>query len=170
MENIKLLVIDVDGTMTDSGIYYDESGNELKKFSTRDAAGFFAVGVLDIKTMVLTGRESKATSRRMKELHVDYLYQNVKNKKEFLGNFLRQNNIPWQKVAFIGDDLNDYSVMKMVGLVGCPSDSCQEIKALANYVSVVRGGEGAVRDIVEHWLKSFGVWNEAIKRVFGAGC
>ena len=80
MSDIKVLVIDVDGTMTDAGIYYDETGNELKKFCTKDAAGFFAARIVGIKTMVLTGRECAATTRRMKELKVDYLCQNVKEK------------------------------------------------------------------------------------------
>ena len=81
---LKLIVIDVDGTMTDAGVYYDERGNELKKFCTKDAAGFFAAHSVGIKIMVLTGRECAATTRRMTEMKVEYLYQNVKNKAEFL--------------------------------------------------------------------------------------
>ena len=77
LKDIKLIIIDVDGTLTDSGIYYDETGNELKRFSTRDAAGFFAARAAQIKTMILTGRECKATIRRMEEMKVDYIFQNV---------------------------------------------------------------------------------------------
>ena len=81
--DFKLIIIDVDGTMTDGGVYYDEHGNELKKFCTKDAAGFFAAKQCGIKTMVLTGRECEATSRRMKEINGDYLYQNEKEKMGF---------------------------------------------------------------------------------------
>ena len=169
-KHIKLLVIDVDGTMTDSGIYYDESGNEIKKFSTRDAAAFFAASASGIKTMVLTGRESRATEKRMKELNVDWLYQNIKDKKAFLNNFLKQNDIFPHEVAFIGDDLNDYPLTEIVGLIGCPADSCQEIKDIADYISISKGGEGAVRDIVEHWLKKYGLWDESVKRIYSIGC
>ena len=93
LKSLKYLVIDVDGTMTDAGIYYDEHGNELKKFCTKDAAGFFAAHAVGIKTIVLTGRECAATTRRMKEMKVDFLYQNIKNKKEFLSEFMKEKNI-----------------------------------------------------------------------------
>ena len=84
LEQIKYLIVDVDGTMTDGGIYYDENGNEWKKFCTKDAAGFWAAKQNGIEIVVLTGRECRATSRRMEELKVKYLYQNVKNKYKFL--------------------------------------------------------------------------------------
>ena len=84
IDTIKLLVIDVDGTMTDGGIYYDNSGNELKKFSTKDAAGFFAAHKAGIKLMVLTGRNCAATAKRMEELQVEFLFQNIRNKAMFL--------------------------------------------------------------------------------------
>ncbi len=90
---IKYLVIDVDGTMTDAGIYYDENGNELKKFCTKDAAGFFTAHAAGIKIMVLTGRECAATTRRMTEMKVDYLVQGIKDKETYLKDFLLKENI-----------------------------------------------------------------------------
>ena len=87
----KLLIIDVDGTLTDGGIYYDENGNELKKFCTTDAAGFFAAHQVGYKIMILTGRECFATQRRMSELHVDYFQQNIRNKEEYLVEFVEKN-------------------------------------------------------------------------------
>lgn len=87
---IKLMIIDVDGTMTDGGIYYDEQGNELKKFCTKDAAGFFAARNVGIKIMVLTGRECMATAKRMTELRVDIVYQNIKNKVECIRSFMKE--------------------------------------------------------------------------------
>lgn len=167
IEHIELLVIDVDGTLTDAGIYYDEKGNELKKFCTKDAAAFFVAKKVGIKTMVLTGRESQATLRRMKELDVDCLFQNVINKKEKILSYANEKNISLSHIAFIGDDLNDLPAMKIVGAVGCPADACKEVKEVADYVSDINGGRGAVRDIVEHWLMKLDVWKGTAEIMYG---
>lgn len=167
--NRKLIVIDVDGTMTDAGIYYDETGNELKKFCTKDAAGFFAAKQMGIKTMVLTGRECAATSRRMAELKVDYVYQDIKNKVEFLTEFMRMNGISKEQLVYIGDDLNDLPPMRLAGFIGCPADSCSEIIDIADYVSIKKGGEGAVRDIIEHILRKEGLWEKVVSQVYEIG-
>lgn len=169
MEEIKLWVIDVDGTMTDAGIYYDEHGNELKKFCTKDAAGFFAARQAGMKIMVLTGRECEATRRRMEEMKVDYLCQNVKDKTDYLENFMREHSLKTANVAYIGDDLNDLPAMKLAGFVGCPADSCPEIQDRADYVSPVKGGQGAVRDVIEHVLRKSGEWEETVRRIYGIG-
>lgn len=169
IRHIKLLVIDVDGTMTDGGIYYDEKGNELKKFCTKDAAGFFAAHQVGIKIMVLTGRECAATKKRMTELKIDYLYQNEKNKAQFLEKFMRENNLVKEDVGYIGDDLNDLPPMCLAGYIGCPADSCLEIIQIANYVSKYNGGKGAVRDVIEHMLRESGEWENAVSRVYGIG-
>ena len=166
---LKYLVIDVDGTMTDAGIYYDEHGNELKKFCTKDAAGFFAAHAAGIKIIVLTGRKCEATTRRMKELKVDFLYQNIKNKKEFLYEFMQKKHINQNEIGYIGDDLNDLEPMKLTGYVACPFDSCTEIKALANYISPYRGGHGAVRDIIAHILHKNNIWDKAISEIYMSG-
>ena len=165
----KLLIIDVDGTLTDGGIYYDENGNELKKFCTTDAAGFFAAHQVGYKIMILTGRECFATQRRMSELHVDYFQQNIRNKEEYLVEFVEKNGISKENIIYIGDDLNDYAAMQHVGYIGCPENSCREIKDIANYVSHRRGGEGAVRDIIEHFLRQYGSWEHAVKKVYNIG-
>ena len=150
--NIKLLVIDVDGTLTDGGIYYDKHGNEWKKFNTKDAAGFFAAKRAGIKTMILTSRECAATTRRMKELQVDYLFQNIKDKANFLQNFMQENGLTKADVGYMGDDVNDIEPIKAVGYVMCPADACKEIQKVADYISSIRGGYGAVRDAIEHLL------------------
>lgn len=169
MTNIRYLVIDVDGTMTDAGIYYDEHGNELKKFCTKDAAGFFAAHQAGIKIMVLTGRKCEATTRRMTELKADYLYQNVKDKSGFLKQFMAENELDKDEIGYIGDDLNDLLPMKLAGFVGCPADSCPEVIEIANYVSSLNGGHGAVRDVIEHLLRESGAWENAISKVYGIG-
>ena len=166
---IKLIVVDVDGTLTDSRVYYDEHGNEMKKFSTKDAAGFFAAKMVGIKTMVLTGRECAATTRRMNELKVDYLFQNIKNKAEFLSDFISVHKLQKSEIAYVGDDLNDLPSMKMAGFIGCPADSCAEVQNIANYCSTVKGGYGAFRDVMEHILRESGEWDNAVASFYGIG-
>lgn len=166
---IKLWVIDVDGTMTDAGIYYDENGNELKKFCTKDAAGFFAAHAAGMQIMVLTGRECAATTHRMTEMKVDFLHQNIKDKKDFLRKFMVENELKKDDLGYIGDDLNDLPPMRLAGFVGCPADSCPEIKDIADYVSLENGGHGAVRDIIEHVLRNYGEWDKAISDVYQIG-
>lgn len=166
LQNLKWLILDVDGTMTDGGIYYDDYGNELKKFNTKDAAGIYAAHLAGIKLVVLTGRKCRATERRMKELKIDYLFQGINDKVQFLAEFIKKHGISKGEIGYIGDDLNDFAPMQMTGYIGCPADSCIEIKQIANYVSEVGGGEGAVRDIIAHILHGRGEWKEMIKKVY----
>lgn len=168
-DKIKYLVIDVDGTMTDAGIYYDENGNELKKFCTKDAAGFFAAKKTGIQVMVLTGRECAATTRRMTEMKVDYLVQNCKDKMTYLTQFMKDNGISRDEMGYLGDDLNDLPPMNLCGFVGCPADACLEVRERADYISNVKGGYGAVRDIIEHMLRERGEWEKATAEIYGIG-
>lgn len=169
LDKIKYLVIDVDGTMTDAGIYYDDHGNELKKFCTKDAAGYFAAHQAGMKLMVLTGRECQATTRRMQEMKFDYIVQNIKDKAAYLEDFMKKNEILPQEVGYIGDDLNDLPPMGLCGFVGCPADACEEVKACADYVAQVKGGSGAVRDVICALLKERGQWEDAVSAVYGIG-
>lgn len=169
LKKIKYLVIDVDGTMTDAGIYYDEHGNELKKFCTKDAAGFFTAHQAGMEILVLTGRECAATTRRMTEMKVDYLVQNCKDKVRYLNQFMEEKGITKDELGYLGDDLNDLPGMQLCGFTGCPADACVEIKEYADYVATVKGGEGAVRDIIEYMLRTRGEWQQCIKQVYGAG-
>ena len=143
---IKYLVIDVDGTMTDSGIYYDNNGNEFKRFSTRDGEAIKLARLMGIKTIVITGRKCQATERRMEELEVDFCAQGILNKYEYMLSYLAENSISKSELGYIGDDINDVKSMGLAGYVGCPADSCKEVKRIADYISSVNGGHGAVRD------------------------
>lgn len=162
-------VLDVDGTMTDSGIYFDNNGNELKRFSTRDYAGVLMAHYVGIKILIVTGRESKATERRAKEMHVDYLYQNVKNKKEFIADFMHSNGIAKENLGYIGDDYNDYAAMQLAGFVACPADACVEIKHMADYVSNVHGGQGVVQDVFRWLLERNGKYEAFIEDIVKKG-
>lgn len=162
-------IVDVDGTMTDSGLYFDDNGNELKRFSSRDYVGIMAAHYVGIKVLIVTGRECAATKRRANEMHVDYLFQNVKNKKEFIRDFMEENNIKNENLGYIGDDLNDYAAMQLSGFIACPKDACMEIRNQADYISSVNGGQGVVQDIFRWLLGSLGKWNDFIRDVVEKG-
>lgn len=161
-KDLKYLVLDVDGTLTDSGVYYDDNGNELKKFSTKDGTGFNLAHDAGFKIFVITGRECPATLKRMAELKTEYIYQNVQKKAEFLKKLMCDMNIEAKEVAYIGDDLNDIPAMRICGYVGCPQDAAKEVKELADYVSPVYAGHGAMRDVVENILTLRGDREEVI--------
>ena len=165
-QDIAYWVIDVDGTLTDSSIYYDETGNEMKKFSTRDAAGIFAARACEMQIIVITGRVCAATERRMKDLKVDYLFQNIHNKRIFLEQFMKLHCIRKEQLGYIGDDLNDLAAMDLAGFIGCPIDACQEIRERAQYISQKSGGYGAVRDVLEYVLRKSGRWEEAVSKLY----
>lgn len=162
-------ILDVDGTMTDSGLYFDDTGNELKRFSTRDFAGVMMAHYVGIKILIVTGRECLATKRRADEMHVDYLFQNVKKKKDFISDFMISNGISKENLGYIGDDLNDYAAMQLAGFIACPADACVEIKRLADYVSDVYGGHGVVQDVFRWLLKSNGRLESFIEDIVKKG-
>ena len=166
---LKYLILDVDGTLTDGGIYYDENGNELKKFCTKDAAGIFVAKKLGIKIVVITGRECQATKKRLAELKIDYIFQNIKDKTTFLMNFIIENNIKKEELGYIGDDLNDYQSMMLCGFIGCPKDACKEVISISSCISDLNGGYGAVRNVIEKMLEKEHLWGEITKEIYGIG-
>lgn len=164
---LKYIIIDIDGTMTDSGIYYDSHGNELKKFCTKDAAGFFCLNAAGIKAVVVTGRKCPATEQRMRDLRVEFLYQGITDKKLFLERFIEEYGVSASEMGYLGDDLNDFTAMVLCGFRACPSDACEEIKGISDYISVQEGGKGAVRDMAEYVLKGRKQWAKAVRSVYG---
>ena len=114
---IRLLVLDVDGTMTDGGVYYDSAGNELKKFAIKDGAGIVLARAAGMQVMICTGRECEAVRHRAQDLHIDYLFQNVHDKAAFLSRFMAEHSLTKQDVAYCGDDLNDLTAMALCGFV-----------------------------------------------------
>lgn len=161
MNTIKLLFLDVDGTLTDGGIYYDSRGNETKKFNVKDGAAFALAHAAGLKLIIVTGRESECVRRRMEELHADLLVQNVKDKSAWVRRYLAQNAIDGGEVGYIGDDLNDLNAMRQCGFVACPSGACEMVRSIADYISPYTGGNGAVRDCIEYILKQQGMLEKA---------
>jgi len=153
---IKLFVSDVDGTLTDAGMYYSESGDELKKFNTRDGKGFELLKKAGIKTAIITSENTKIVENRAKKLQVDYLYQGLEHisKLKAIKEICKKEEITLDEVAFIGDDINDKEVLENVGLAACPFDAVEEIKQIPNIrVMTKKGGEGAVRELINKLLK-----------------
>jgi len=149
---IKLFVSDVDGTLTDAGMYYSENGDELKKFNTRDGKGFDLLRKAGIKTAIITSENTKIVENRAKKLKVDYLNQGLehKDKLEAIKNICKKENISLNEVAFIGDDINDKEALESVGIAGCPADAVEDIKQIPNIrIMSKKGGEGAVREFIE---------------------
>ena len=150
---ITLIVIDVDGTLTDGSIYYDSKEQEIKKFNTKDGTGILAALSAGIEVMILSGRESKAVERRAKELGVSYLIQNVHDKEKFIMDYMHENGLKDKGIAYIGDDLNDYWAMKKVGFIACPHDADSRVKCIADFIADADGGYGAVRESIFYILE-----------------
>jgi len=153
-KKIKLVLTDIDGVWTDGGMYYDQIGNEWKKFHTYDSAGVLLCHQLNIPVGIITGEETEIVKRRAEKLKVDYLFQGVKNKVETAQNLIRKLNIGFDEVAYIGDDSNDIELLKIVGISGCPANSFPLIKEQVHYITERKGGEGAFREFVEWLLKN----------------
>ena len=149
LAKIQLVILDVDGTMTDGGIYYDNEGHEFKKFNAKDGLGIVQTQEAGVDFMMLTGRKSIIVEKRANELKVKYLFQGIRDKAEFLEKFMNENNIPNMAVAYIGDDLNDYDAMKLAGITACPADAADEIREISNFVLTRNGGCGAVREFTD---------------------
>jgi YrbI family 3-deoxy-D-manno-octulosonate 8-phosphate phosphatase len=144
---IKLVISDVDGVLTDSGMYYSEAGDELKKFNTRDGKGFELLRHAGLKTAIITSENTRLVARRAEKLKIDFLRQGAVDKLPALTEVLREACVTAGAAAYIGDDLADLTVMECVGLAVCPADAVPEICSAAHYVCAARGGEGVVREL-----------------------
>lgn len=152
MYNIKYLVMDVDGTLTDGKIYIGASGEIMKAFNAKDGYGICnLLTEFDLVPIVITGRRSDIVINRCRELKITGVYQGVQDKKECLQAITSD----FSEVAYIGDDLNDLNIMRCIkeagGIVGCPKDAVKQVLEIVDFVSVCKGGEGAVRDFIE-WI------------------
>jgi YrbI family 3-deoxy-D-manno-octulosonate 8-phosphate phosphatase len=163
MKEIKVFITDIDGVWTDGGMYYDSTGNELKKFNTSDSVGVFFLKLLKIPVVILTGENTPIVERRANKLGVDYLFMGVKNKLIVVEKLCNELGISLQEVAYIGDDINDISLLQSVGLSATPLNAPIYIKSIVNWTVPVNGGSGAFRCFVEQYLTHRDLLNEAIK-------
>ena len=151
-KNIKLFLCDVDGTLTDGGMYYSENGDELKKFNTRDGMGFQLLREAGIKTGIITSEDTKIVKNRAKKLKVDFLYQGKRNdgKLGVAKEICERLGITLDEVAYIGDDVNCVDLLEAVGVKACPANACEEVKMIAGIqVMTKKGGDGCVREFIE---------------------
>ena len=154
-KRIKLLVMDVDGTLTDGKIYISSTGELMKAFNVKD--GYAIAHILkkhQIMPTIITGRNSEIVEYRAKELGIDELHQGVSDKLAVLEKILKRLEMQFENVAYIGDDINDIDCMKRCGVTACPIDAVAEVKNIATYICHANGGNGAVREFVD-WLIKF---------------
>lgn len=153
---IKLFLCDVDGTLTDGGMYYSEDGDELKKFNTRDGMGFQLLREAEIKTGIITSEDTSIVENRAKKLKVDFLYQGKRNdgKLGAAKEICERLGITLDEVAYIGDDINCIELLEVAGLKACPADACEKVKSVADIrVMNKKGGNGCVREFIEGILR-----------------
>ncbi|MCW7071144.1 MAG: HAD hydrolase family protein [Methanophagales archaeon] len=146
---IKLFAMDVDGVLTDGGMFYSEAGEVLKKFNTRDGMGIELLRKNGIIPAIITKEKSEIVLKRAEKLKVEEVYIGVEDKLEVVKRLIKKYNLSFELVAYIGDDINDIPLLKKVGLSCCPFDAVDEVKKIANYVCKTKGGEGAVREVVD---------------------
>lgn len=149
IKKISIVVTDVDGVWTDGGMYYDEKGNEFKKFNTRDGMGVERLRGTGIETIICTSEDTQLVKLRAKKLKIKTCFVGVKDKKKIVKSFCRENNISRESVAYIGDDVNDLGAMEIAGFTACPKDAFKEILEIVDYVCETKGGMGAFREFAE---------------------
>jgi YrbI family 3-deoxy-D-manno-octulosonate 8-phosphate phosphatase len=150
LEKIKIVLTDNDGVLTDTGVYYSAKGEEFKRFSIRDGMGIERLRkYAGIETIIITGEESGSVKARAKKLKMKEYYLGIKKKEELLSVIMSKNNVKAEEVAFIGDDSNDFELMKLVGLKVTPADGMNFIKEICDYVCENRAGNGAFRELAE---------------------
>ena len=152
-KNIKFLVLDVDGVMTDGGMYYSNSGDEFKKFNTKDGMGIKLAIKQGIKIGFLSnGKNDALINNRAALLGVEFVYVGFDNKMKILKEWMTQLNLEYNHIAYIGDDINDAEVISHVGLSACPADAIKSIKEKVNIILTSKGGEGCVREFIDNYL------------------
>ena len=162
---IKLVLLDVDGTLTDGGIYRGNNGEELKRFNVKDGYVIVNAQKLGIEFGIITGRKSELVEIRSNELKIKYLYQGISEKTVILEEIMQKTGLKKEEIAYMGDDLNDILIMKQSGLTGAPKDAADEVIQIVDFVSGKNGGSGAVREFVEYILKKDGKWETFLKNV-----
>ena len=150
LEKIKIVLTDNDGVLTDTGVYYSEKGEEFKRFSIRDGMGVERLRkYAGVETIIITGEESGSVRARAEKLRIKEYYLGVKKKVDVLPEIMKKNNVKPENIAFIGDDANDFELMKLIGFKVTPSDGMNFIKEIADYICENKSGNGAFRELTE---------------------
>lgn len=150
LKDIKLLLTDCDGVLTDGGVYYGEQGEVLKKFNIRDGMGVERLRkIVGVETGIITGELSLAVKRRAEKLQIVEFFWGIKDKPAVLREIMFRLKLKPENIAYIGDDVNDIDTLKMVGMAACPADAISFVKDVAHYVCQAKGGEGCFREFAE---------------------
>lgn len=158
MNQITTFILDVDGVLTDSSVHITSSGEMLRTMNIRDGYAMKAAVESGYNVCIISGGSNEGVRVRLKNLGINDIHLAAPNKVETFQEYIELNNIDAQQVLYMGDDIPDYHVMKLVGLPTCPQDSAAEIKGISKYVSHKNGGKGAVRDVIEQVMKVQGKW------------
>lgn len=151
MQNLKLFVMDVDGTLTDGKIHIGPNGEVMKSFNVKDGYGIAQIlPKHNVIPVIITGRESEIVKFRANELNIKYLFQGVSDKLSLLKSLSQQLNVNPEEIAYIGDDLNDLDCIDYCGITACPNDSVSQVLSTVDYISEENGGNGAVRDFIDY--------------------
>ncbi len=164
-KNIKLVILDVDGVMTDGRIVIDDNGVEQRNFDIKDGFGVVALQLSGVDVAIITSKKSGAVRHRAEELKIKRFHEGIKKKTEPYEEILKEMNITDADVAYVGDDLVDLSMMKRVGFPVAVADAVNEVRESAVYVTKARGGYGAVREVAELILKTQGKWEKILSKV-----
>jgi len=162
--NIQLLILDVDGVLTDGGIIRDDAGQQIKRFHVRDGAGIVLWRRLGKDVAIITGKESQVVTHRAEELGIQCVYQNAGNKLDVYDQVKEELGVRDNEIAYVGDDLPDLPVMRRVAVPIAVADAVDEVKEIAKHVTKNAGGHGAVRDAIEFLCKEMGVWQQVLDR------
>lgn len=160
---ICLVITDVDGVLTDGGMYYSENGDELKKFNVRDGVGVVLLQSAGLKVAAFTGEGTALIERRLKKIGVDFMFIGVKDKLACMNKFFAENNYSPEEVVYIGDEINDYCLLGNVGLFFTVSDANPEVKDKADLILETEGGDGALRELASILLNAQGKFEQALK-------
>jgi len=164
LANIEMLILDVDGVLTDGTLIIHADGSESKCFNVLDGHGIKMWQRAGHKVAILSARASEPTRRRAEQLQIEYVFEDSHNKLPTLEKFLEQIGLSPDAVAYVGDDLTDLPVIRYVGFAAAVANAVDEVKKYADYVTTRTGGAGAVREVIEYILKSTGKWQELMKR------
>jgi 3-deoxy-D-manno-octulosonate 8-phosphate phosphatase (KDO 8-P phosphatase) len=150
LEKIKVVLTDNDGVLTDTGVYFSAKGEEFKRFSIRDGMGVERLRkYVGVETIIITGEESGSVKARAEKLKIKEYYLGVKKKEEVLSEIMRKNGVTPDEIAYVGDDSNDFEIMKLIGFKATPADGMSFIKEICDYVCENKGGNGAFREVAE---------------------
>jgi len=155
---VKNFVFDIDGVLTDGGIYVAAPGQWIRRMDIKDGYAIQLAITSGFNVMIISGSDSQAVTSRLKNLGVQDIYMNVKDKKALLMTFAESHQWRWEETLYMGDDIPDYSCMELPLLSCCPADAAAEIKKISSYISPMKGGFGCVRDVIEKVLKLTNRW------------